>query len=266
MRPQTNHKPVPTPLPITEAEHLPAMFSFRGADWSFSALAAWRWVTALGDVVGERTDNAGERICELIGDEVAGIRWHGTAEIKDPTFDLASGGEITILSDATFDTWTFQAYGGYWLGPNIDTNSADISHPEASGDSYVDENYALSGAPADQIAPEVGLPLAIASATYVDQQLVLSGTSWRLSINCEWRCATDAGDVISGAIDDPHTRIQELVGDDIVGVTWFGPQQFGLDPTFTLASGRDLTLLSDTAADNWMLSTDAGTLTGPVRT
>lgn len=109
------------PALIMEAAYEEPSFMIRGSDWSLSAMCSWRWVSADGEVCSPAQSGAVDRVWDLIGERVTEVSWSGPANLGlDPTFRLESGGQITLLSDASFDTWVLDTPNMVFVGPMAD--------------------------------------------------------------------------------------------------------------------------------------------------
>jgi hypothetical protein len=114
------------------------------------------------------------------------------------------------------------------------------------------------------VVPEVALPLRIDRAEFEDPTLLLGGLGWSLSASCIWRWIMTDGRVLTGESADAADAVRDLVGDELVAVTWSGPARFGVDPRFELRSGGWIDMLSDAAFDTWVLHLPEVTLVGPL--
>lgn len=109
------------------------------------------------------------------------------------------------------------------------------------------------------------LPLRIETAEYTDPTVLIGGRQWSMSITCAWRWVDANGEVVSAAQGDASDRIWDLAGEEITAVSWSGPSSLGLDPTFRLRGGGELTVLSDATFDTWVLHAQDLVLVGPLR-
>jgi hypothetical protein len=109
------------------------------------------------------------------------------------------------------------------------------------------------------------LPMRVERAEFEDPTLLVGGSEWSLSATCAWRWVNKNGHVVSPAEADPADRIWELIGNEIISVTWSGPPQLGLDPSFELRSGGFLDVFSDAPFDTWFMTTPTLGLVGPLR-
>lgn len=106
------------PSLIMGAEYEEPTLMIRGSDWSLSAICSWRWFSDEGEVCSPAQASAVDRVWDLIGERVTEVSWSGPANLGlDPTLRLESGGEITLLSDASFDTWVLETPGMVFVGP-----------------------------------------------------------------------------------------------------------------------------------------------------
>lgn len=109
------------------------------------------------------------------------------------------------------------------------------------------------------------LPARIDRAEIEDPTLLMGGSSWSLSVTCEWRWVKPDGTVISSSSSAVEDLVWDLVGDVIVATQWTGPSALGVDSSFTLRSGGSLELFSDASFDTWVIHTPDLVLVGPLR-
>jgi len=109
------------------------------------------------------------------------------------------------------------------------------------------------------------LPVRINRAEFVEPTLLLGGLSWSLSATCDWRWAKPDGSVVASSTRGVEDLVWDLVGDEITGAHWSGPQSLGLDPSLTLKSGGVVDLFSDASFDTWVFHTPSLVLVGPLR-
>lgn len=89
-----------------------------GSYWSLSATCDWRWVKPDGSVVSSSMVEAADLVWDLVGDEIAAVRWSGPSTLGvDPSFTLKSGGFLELFSDASFDTWVLHTPTLVLVGP-----------------------------------------------------------------------------------------------------------------------------------------------------
>lgn len=110
----------------------------------------------------------------------------------------------------------------------------------------------------------IPLPLRIDRATVEAPTLLLGGEGWSLSATCVWRWVSADGRLVTSNSDAAADFVWDLVGDAIIEVRWSGLEVFGVDPSFRLASGGTLDLLSDASFDTWVLHLPDVTLVGPL--
>jgi hypothetical protein len=106
------------PARIDRAEFNDPNLLVSGAGWSLSAICCWRWITADGAVVSGDAPGAEYRIWDLVGETIVRATWRGPLALGvDPSFELSSGGQLELFSDATFDTWVLDTGGLVLVGP-----------------------------------------------------------------------------------------------------------------------------------------------------
>jgi len=106
------------PALVMEAEFQDANLVLHGTDWSLSAVCAWRWVSAEGEVCSPARSDAADCVWDLVGERIVSVSWNGPRTFGlDPTLQLESGGSVTILSDASFDTWVLSTPNLVFVGP-----------------------------------------------------------------------------------------------------------------------------------------------------
>jgi hypothetical protein len=109
------------------------------------------------------------------------------------------------------------------------------------------------------------LPTRIARAEFGEPTLLVAGEAWSLSVTTVWRFVMENGEVVSPSVSPTDAGVRGLVGDTIIAAKWCGPVELGLDPTFRLASGGILQIVSDATFDTWVLHTPELVLVGPLR-
>lgn len=111
------------PALVMEAEFQDANLVLRGTDWSLSAVCAWRWVSAEGEVCSPAGSDAADCVWDLVGERIVSVSWNGPRHFGlDPTLQLESGGSVTLLSDASFDTWVLSTPNLVFVGPLLEVD------------------------------------------------------------------------------------------------------------------------------------------------
>ncbi|MCE9621220.1 MAG: hypothetical protein K8R99_02625 [Actinomycetia bacterium] len=106
------------PTRIDRAEFNDPNLLVGGVGWSLSAICCWRWITADRAVVSGDAAGAEDRIWDLVGETIVRVTWRGPLALGvDPCFELSSGGQLELFSDATFDTWVLDTGGLVLVGP-----------------------------------------------------------------------------------------------------------------------------------------------------
>lgn len=108
------------PARIDRAEFNDPNLIVGGVGWSLSAICCWRWITADGAVVSGDASGAEDRIWDLVGETIVRATWRGPSPPGvDPCFELLSGGQLELFSDASFDTWVLDTGGLVLVGPLV---------------------------------------------------------------------------------------------------------------------------------------------------
>jgi hypothetical protein len=101
------------------------------------------------------------------------------------------------------------------------------------------------------------LPLSVTAADSDADGISLSGKSWRLRVNTNWRLLHGGQIVNSSGIMGSETssslRLDDLIGDDIVDLA-FQSSQVGLDLSVVTSRGHILEIFSDFPYGEWIFS------------
>ena len=109
------------------------------------------------------------------------------------------------------------------------------------------------------------LPIRIERAEIEGPTLLIGGVDWSLSATCDWRWMSADGSVVSEGTPGREDLIWNLVGEQIVEVSWSRQDALGRDPSFSLRSGGSLQVFSDATYDTWVLHSPTLVLVGPLR-
>ncbi|WP_157546654.1 hypothetical protein [Hamadaea tsunoensis] len=101
------------------------------------------------------------------------------------------------------------------------------------------------------------LPLRVEEATGDADGVAISGASWRLRVNTNWRLLAGGRLVASSGLPgpdaSPSSGLDDLLGDELVDVG-FRSSKFGFDLSATTSQGRLFEIASDFPYGEWIFS------------
>lgn len=101
------------PLHIYEAEFSDPMLLLGGQGWTLAVTCPWRITNSTVVDISWTSQDAADRVWDLIGQTIVTIRDEG----RDPVFDLSGGAQLEIFSDTDADPWVLRFEGQTFVGP-----------------------------------------------------------------------------------------------------------------------------------------------------
>lgn len=113
------------PVRISEVDYSDPVFLINGDGWSLSVQTAWRIVGPEGLVFSCDSEDAIDRVWDLIGEEVCAIAPLGVASQVDPALIFSSGLALEIVSLHPVEPWVLRIEGQIWVASPSDTSAFD---------------------------------------------------------------------------------------------------------------------------------------------
>ncbi len=227
------------PLHIDEIHWNGASLLFRGTNWHFEAITAWRLISNNKILCGSDTDT--QNVIKFIKDaSVVRIEPQNPAFPVDPSLLLDNGCILEIFSDTSYDTWTFRVPNA----PIYDFSPYD----------EVYKNIQQIG-----VFPDIKnfLPLHIRRLSSENNKLILHGNKWNLTIPHSWRLI-DQNNYIHGMLEEETKKnLDELIDINIDSVQ-FQSKHLPIDPVLNLSNGFRLEIFSVKQHELWVIKLPNG--------